>query len=355
MRKTLFPVAALASACCLFPLGACAPGASDPQLSGTVTRRGEPVENSRVIAVNRITNEKHEVSTGVDGTYTLSLTDGYYDVGAEIEGHATIHGLVTLQGAPVIRDIALPEGDNADVVSGVVYVNGDTPAANYSVTLNGSVLDENDNPLDITVVTDENGQFAADVVGQGLFDADIYNEGGDLVEFIDLHKLEGALNLNLALGDEADNNTLRHFQSTASNIGCSGDESFSFSTESNSVDELGGSYVELTNTLSNGKLTVGGCLLSVVSADFAAASSTSGFESVADAPNTLDVQVRRDGRWWWPYAVHIRANQTLVAYFTDEFGDTYKLGVSNPSVYHQVSYSSDAPDIVKVVTEYTEE
>ena len=189
---------------------------SSSVLQGTVYSGGAAVAGAEVVVMNRLTNQEHSTTTKIDGGFALQLPNGHYDYGATDEARhdATIHGLLTLDGAEAKVDINLPPQDAADdVISGTIYTTAQTPAAGYRLVLSSNHDDAN---LHLSATTDDQGRFEfKGIDGQLLFDLDIFDPDGQEVEFIDLHKLDGALHTTITLGDAADNNVHRHDQSAA--------------------------------------------------------------------------------------------------------------------------------------------
>jgi hypothetical protein len=269
-----------------------------------------------------------------------------------------IHGLVSLDGQPIAKDMEVPANADNNRVFGAVFTQGDSPAANHRLHL--VTRNEGDSRLDINVVTDESGGFEVPVEGQHLFDVEIYNEEDELVEFIDLHKLPGALHTLITLGDEEDNNVHRYDQSaiTTNEEESDSDLKSAFSSHGNRPFAFAQCYTDnkmlivvlpygyLYSEFREGSLTVNGGYLSPTGNPDEIAEKS----GVTQLGNYLDVELKDDGSWWYSYKVHISTNIKMDVAFIDETEDQYELNISDPdaSYKHTVSYNSDSPSIKKI-------
>lgn len=348
------------------PMGCGGAPASTAQLSGQVTLLGAPVAYSRVIAMNRSTNEEWQTVTDAAGRYVMTLSNGFYDVGADDGfGETTMaYGLVRIEGVPEVRDFALPPDLEPDQVVAVVCTDGTHPAGNYSLHFMGTFAAP-DEVLDLDTTTNEQGEFSVRIDRQQLFDVEVYDQAGELVESVDFHKLDGALRLVVELGDEEDNNVHRHHQSSLPTMATEsngvmrafsvsdGNQPFRFTLgENNFYDHTEKTDVtEHVGNLRDGRLCSNAGSLAVVASDYNNAANSSAIAVQDLSMDTLQVQVRDDGGWWFTYAAHVTGTRSAAFRFTDESPDTYSLGVSSFGD-HKVSYNSYSPCIVAVNVTY---
>lgn len=197
-------------------LSACGGGDEPPVaapvvLGGQVTASGAAVANAHVIAMNRLTNQEFSAYTDTDGHYRMALPRGDYDLGSEDGAmhHAAIVGPVSLDDTATTRDIALPAADPGLFFGTLLRPDGQ-PAAGYALQVSSNTGDLYHVEETITA---EDGSFSMPLGGQRAFDLDVFDPTGALVEFIDLHKLDGSLKVTLQLAsDEARRNVFRHDQ-----------------------------------------------------------------------------------------------------------------------------------------------
>jgi hypothetical protein len=363
LKKHGRPLAHVALALPLAALVACGGGesvSSTSVLQGTVYSGGAAVAGAEVVVMNRLTDQEHNYTTDKYGQFSLELPNGHYDYGATdgARHDATIHGLVTLGGAEAKADIHLPPDSAADdVISGTIYTTGQTPAAGYRLVLSSN---HDGADLRMNATTNDQGQFEfSGIEGQLLFDLDIFDPDGQEVEFIDLHKLDGALHTTITLGDATDNNVHRHHQSPADDsVVAEGDAAIkvaavgdnqAFDVE-NAVDDLradypGGDLIRQTiyadddvieqypiancwkaqggdryckNRLINGKLAFDGGKMTINYIDkrnFDNQKRNTGFNfdfndesQIQDTPGVAQawVELEKSGNWFYRYAVSLK-------------------------------------------------
>jgi hypothetical protein len=321
-------------------------GSSDnTELTGTVTNEdGTPVANARVVLMNRITDEKYSTLSNSDGLYTVSLPNGHYDLGADNSAgeEVTIIGPVSVQGNAEVRNISLPTNESDNTVMGTLYITDNVPAANYRLHLTSNVSrtksDVTHESLSVDVTTDANGMFRATVVGQHHFDMDIYDPNGQFIEFVDLHKMEGALNTIITLGTSEDNNLKRHNQASASTQkAASTEQNTPFSIE---AGVSAGFFVDGTLVVNGGYMVI-------------ARSADINFLSIDSIDsNHLNVKVTPKGTWFFDNKITIVPSDIGTFFFTDQTGDTYSLSCYTEDTEHEVSYNSEKPTIIEVSENY---
>ena len=353
-------------------LSACGGGDGSSVVSGTVLDHNQAaVANAEVLAVDRLTGREFSTLSDRDGRYSLVLPNGHYDMGSDDSGQHAAHMVLlrSLSDSDTTVDFVLPDDQDATQLSGQVFIRDGVPAANHRLVFssNHHVSDE-DPSLSMETTTDAQGRYTVSLGAQRLLDVDIYDPNGEFIEFVVLHKLDGALRADITLGDASDDNRHRHDHSVAAHDDAavrpaneSLNQPFRVTSRPISLDSfhLG---------LKDGKLPPDGSYLRI---DEAAAiaflnsfgqttretSLSEGLEEALHeslvirslAPPVLDLSVRADGGWWYDYAIHINTyDNTLLKhfYFTDETGDTYKKLASRG--YHKLSYNSDAPSITDV-------
>lgn len=341
------------------------------KVSGIVTSMGNPVADSRIVAMNRISNSKHTATTDKNGRYELELENGFYDIGADDSTgeDSSVYGLVALQGEPVVRDFALPVNIDDDQIEGVIYIKNKEPAASHIVDLKNAAKDADGNNVDLRIITAEDGRFTASIPESTLFDLEIRDPDSNLIEHIDLHKLSGALYAEITLGTEEDNNVHRFNQNPASESPKTpSDDPSILSTSSTenaleentpfhylpcfirrSSDGVSPAIIYLyQHQFSDGSLEPDGGKIKIYPADYAIAEN---FSEIQKIDNEFYLYAATDGAWFYKYAVHIRTNKKTTLYFTDATNDTYTLGISVPdsSYEHTVSYDSTDPKITKIM------
>lgn len=352
------PTQSMVRACSLVSVliaGACNPTGDTRELRGTVTRDGAPVANSQVVAMNRITDASSKTITDAEGNYSLTLEPGFYDVGANSDSNdAAIHGLVDLREGSVELGIEIPVEPNPRKLFGTILQQKDSPAANYSLKIN-----DGSDSQEVAAVTDENGEFSLEMDGEETFDLEVYDVDGNFVEFVDLQKLSGALQVNLLLGDEEDNNVYRHDESTPDPTpvlgdSCIGDE-FEYTQEEEPYECS--SAEDETWPCIRVKATLDG-VLETTEKDAEQRyirSKPEDFQSVEKFIKTENkdchsfrIWSAKDGRFWYDYAVHAEASKPGNFLFTDASGDTYSLSIYDIDTTHRVNYNSPDSAITQV-------
>jgi hypothetical protein len=330
-------------------------GSSDnTELTGTVTNEdGTPVANARVVLMNRITDEKYSTLSNSDGLYTVSLPNGHYDLGADNSAgeEVTIIGPVSVQGNAEVRNISLPTNESDNTVMGTLYITDNVPAANYRLHLTSNVSrtksDVTHESLSVDVTTDANGMFRATVVGQHHFDMDIYDPNGQFIEFVDLHKMEGALNTIITLGTSEDNNLKRHNQASAS--------ANSAGVAKTTAAGCNTPFTITGNSSTGDYVAQGGCL--GVNGGYATTTNPAHYAGEYMSPglfiqplssNSMSLIVQSNGTWFFDNRITIQNTLTLLIFnFEDATGDTYTLTCDYKGT-HEVSYNSDDPSIKRI-------
>jgi N-acetylneuraminic acid mutarotase len=131
-------------------------------LTGTVTdsTNGNPIAGATVHASGPI---DVSTTTGVDGSYSLTLVVGTYDVTASAFGYVseTVNGVVINDGVTTTQDFALAPAPSGSL-SGTVTDNQNNPIANATVTILGTPIPP--------ATTDANGNYSFPSVPNGTYD-----------------------------------------------------------------------------------------------------------------------------------------------------------------------------------------
>lgn len=333
--------------CCLLLVlfGALWGGCADAPLThihGTITSNGEPVEGSRVVAMNRITDEKYTTSADADGKYSVTLPPGYYDVGADKGArYAVIRALVDTRAGPVALDLEVPAAEADHEVFGTVRIRGGEPAAHYHIKLSSNV-----NDVAVETTTDENGAFAASVEGEANFDIDIADSDGEFIEHVDVQKLSGPLQLDIHLGDEEDNNVQRHDEAGLQLLQVASDPCADSRPMVYSQTEVYYSVCPDTAwTCWDQSFFLKGAIPLDCSADISPEQKENAKEMFG---NIETLRVDAHGSFWFEYAAYIKTDKAGSFYFIDGTGQEMLLEISRTDREHKVSFGSGNPTIVTV-------
>ena len=380
MRTRFRPLAALAIT---LLLSACGGGDGTSVVSGTVIDHNQAaVANAAVLAVDRLTGREFNTTSDEYGRYHFSLPNGHYDLGSDDGQQKAAHmvTLRTLSDSDTTVDFALPADQEAAKISGQVFIREGVPAAYYRLVFssNHHVSDE-DPSLSMETTTDAQGRYTVSLGAQRLLDVDIYDSNGEFVEFVVLHKLDGALRADITLGDASDDHRYRHdqgpTQTNAARVAPAAlDDSASFQlvlreTSKRISDGEPVFLPALSYLIEGGSLPPDGRYLAlddtaslerydkdqdqVVSMTVAEADIDAAIQSalvVRQAhPPILDVSVREDGRLWYYHAIHFSVGgHPYGDYgFLDESGDRYTKRVTDAG-YYKLSYNSDQPNLSKI-------
>ena len=361
-------------------LSACGGGDGSSVVSGTVRDHNQAaVANAEVLAVDRLTGREFSTLSDKDGRYSLVLPNGHYDFGSDDSQHKAAHmvTLRTLSDSDTTVDFALPADQDAAQLSGRVFIRPGIPAANHRLVFssNHHVSDE-DPSLSMETTTDAQGRYTVSLGAQRLLDVDIYDPNGEFVEFVVLHKLDGALRADITLGDASDDNRHRHDASAdatnTSNIAAAADHGgsndFNMVLEFERYSYSEGAKRGVCNTyhFDGGNLPVDGSYLQLVPSapieaydrDLDQVISRPPTEATLNellrsmlvlrqvSPAILDVSVRNDGKLWFDHAIHfnIARGSTDRYAFTDESGDTFYKSATKAG-YYKLSYNSEQPSI----------
>ncbi|MBB5787681.1 carboxypeptidase regulatory-like domain-containing protein [Jiangella mangrovi] len=116
-----------------------APTGETGTLSGTVTAAGAPVEGATVTVAGPI---ERETTTGADGTYSLVLSAGDYDVAVSAFGYATATATATVTAETTTTlDVALEAADSHPVTGTVTDAQSGDPVAGATVTIEGAPVE----------------------------------------------------------------------------------------------------------------------------------------------------------------------------------------------------------------------
>lgn len=356
---------------------------SNPKLYGTLTdAHGSAVQGARVIAMERESNEKYTTLTHDNGTYTLRLPKGTYDLAVDdANAHATCFTgpIVIVQGSVNEIDAQLPaDSVTDDTVYGTITHDRNADLSGWTVVFVSNVGKNGEASLPETTVTlDAQSSFSASLGGECMMDINIYDADGTLVEFVDFGKLSGPCQLDFIVGTGMPN-LYRHdtgipnntYEATSGSVvsgtqvihqimASATNDVFSIScSEKSGEDKVFDTddYTDYHFTIDDGKLGVSGGHLKI---DFwndpdDCLNALTGFvylHEEGDESSEYDIEVKDDGSWWYDYKVHIYANGPLPedVVFEDETHDTYSLNITDPGWHwHDVNYNSDHPTLIKI-------
>lgn len=332
-------------------------------LQGRVTEQGAAVANTDLVLMNRLTDERLVTRTNPDGEYSITVPNGVYDMGAHdgAKQDVKVLGLIALSGGISQRDIQIEPGD-AGLIRGRVRLANGEPAANYLLWVtNMNGVDGVDIGFMEWARTDAQGEFSVEVGAGRAFDLDIHDPSGNLVEFVDVQKLDGHLSVDLVLGDDTQANVYRHHQTrppTASSgpgvavAAADDDQAFS------QIEVTADGIVEV----SAGALTPRpqGTQHDLRLQDEAMRDPLAAYAGLrlGAADNALEVWLEQGdfGSWFqsYDYRVNVNVDQVssgLLTYnsysFDDASGDSYWLPAYQKG-WHYVNYNSDQPNITSL-------
>lgn len=334
-------------------LGACGGGDGFSTVSGTVLNHQQvAVANAEVLAVDRLSGREFNTLSDDQGRYRMVLPNGHYDLGSDDAELKRAHMVLlrTLNEGDIELNFSLPSTDQPQQISGRVFIREGIPAAGYRLVFTSEeYVSENDTRLNMETTTDEQGHYSLPVGGQRLMDVDVYDDQGEFVEFVVLHKLDGALQADITLGDASDDKRHRYAMNREDSVGAplrlekpaANDENtpFQFQYSAYTVFALvngqlppDGSYLRLDPSTPENQRRVIGPRLKFRSSE----------------PPTLDVSLREDGILWYRYAIHYHAKGPGWVGFTDSNGYRIKMNKNAAIGYNSLNYNSSKPNIVHI-------
>jgi hypothetical protein len=363
---------AIALWCSAAMLSACGGGDGSSVVSGTVRDHQQAaVAHAEVLAVDRLSGREFNTLSDENGRYRMVLPNGHYDLGADDAHRRAAHMVMlrSLSDSDTTVDFVVPSDQDAAQLSGQVFVRPGVPAANHRLVFSSDhhVSDE-DPSLRMETTTNAQGEFTVALGAQRLLDLDVHDEQGDFIEFVVLHKLDGALRADITLGDSSDDNRYRHDRGAEAVSAAAVRQASASGNQAFSVDWREISDTQWVYTLGGGQLPVDGSYLridpdspvTVLDALGRPAREVPLVDGLQEAlgetlllrsftPPVLDVSARQDGKLWYHYAVHFSVyedSDPTVFRFTDASGDVYEKSVS--SGYYKLSYDSDAPSMLSI-------
>lgn len=370
--QIIHKLAAKAAWCSAVLLSACGGGDGSSVVSGTVLNHQEiAVANAEVLAVDRLSGREFNTLSDEKGRYRLVLPNGHYDLGADDAHRRAAHMVLlrSLSDSDTTVDFVVPSDQDEAQLSGQVFVRPGVPAANHRLVFSSEhhVSDE-DPELRMETTTNAQGEFTVALGAQRLLDLDVHDEQGEFIEFVVLHKLDGALRADITLGDSSDDNRYRHDRGAEAVSAAAVRQASASGNQAFSVDWREVSDTLWTYTLGGGQLPVDGSYLRIdpglpvtVLDDLGRPAREVPLldglkEALGDTlllrsfiPPILDVSARQDGKLWYRYAIHFSVDEDsgpTIFRFTDASGDVYEKSAS--SGYYKLSYDSDVPSIVTV-------
>ncbi|SDU19934.1 carboxypeptidase regulatory-like domain-containing protein [Jiangella alkaliphila] len=170
-----------------------APTGETGTLSGTVTAAGAPVDGATVTVAGPI---ERETTTAADGTYSLVLTAGEYDVTVSAFGYetATSTATVTADGTTT-HDVPLEPATSHPVTGTVTDALSGAPVAGATVSIDGAPVEP--------VTTGANGTYAFAAVPAGSYE--LTADGGQCTTALtQALTVSGPSTLNFALPKRTD-------------------------------------------------------------------------------------------------------------------------------------------------------
>jgi len=258
---------------------------------------GVTLDSVRVMAMERTTNEEYESVTDEDGRYVLSVPDGVYDIGFEIDDYATSYYGPVFVPTGGEKNVTLQRTDGLDnaLLSGRVYDMDGAASADAQVYMFSNVASPEETNA-ASAVTDENGYFAMSVNGEMSLDLDFETSTG-LAEFVDIVKLDKPCHVEVTLGSGVEN-TRRHDESEETLTLSEQMFTEALSPKAKGINwpfkmsysnELDYSFIKLYGDflMTEGQLAVGG-----------------GSLRVKDVVGGLPIYLGKNGDWWYDYAVN---------------------------------------------------
>jgi hypothetical protein len=401
MKKQLLFVVAI-----LFLTG-CTSSLNTYTLTGTVDDSdGNAVASAPVVAMNRQTNAKYSTTTNATGGYQLDLPNGTYDLGVHrTSDDATyFYGPLTISDNVAEKDISFPDmtGVESTALYGTITHNANTSITGWNVKAishhqSGSVTDPE---LGSTTVAAD-GTFEIDTSDELTMDIDIYDDAGELVEFIDIAKLDGPSYIEMTIGGNTVN-IHRHYEDST-NTSTAQETSFLSvapykSSHTNDPFEFEGVYNDgrsyWTYHLGGGEIGTHAGHIKINPTYWTMA--VTGYSPQGDhveyvdaaycfcqtthvhheSSLEFDIETKDDGSWWYDYKIHVYARgrfkkssghyeDGIVSYRFVDRSKPYHSGWSDldaivgDNVYslyveasdwkwHTVNYNSDDPSIVDV-------
>lgn len=336
------------------------------------------------------------------------MNAGVYDIGADDSqyNNAIIYGPVDATqdvslGTELI--VSSQQGDS-DELQGSISIADGTKVNGLIVNIISRNNAAHPGLFEKNVTCDADGHFSANVGKDFLMDLNLYTPNHILLEFIDVHKLNGLLQVQLALGTKLAKNVYRHDGSSATvreiNISSNSVDakpSPSISTRSTSGNtpfKTWQVYTDNKTELKDGVLAINGGNL-VMSDDLKQYSTNEwwqpspytfggetfyifGYLAISNAQEAmvmtvpsdvlygkLNVSADNDGSWWYDYKVTActrSPNNNIFSSVTYTFGDgtcsydssgCYSLSVYLLGFCNDVSYNSDNPNIVSIISDTT--
>lgn len=351
------------------PAGSSAGSNSGTTLSGrVVSESGASLEGVRVVVHERTSNFKATGVSGRDGSFTLQVEPGVYDLGLDKEGDmqtaTCFYGPVDAGGEQANFVLKNSGGRPPEKLFGRIWLQPGNPANQRSLTLrpgHGQVTPDKKNPP-VTLNTNSDGSFETALASKGEtgLDVEVSTASGSLDEFVDIGKLAKPCYVEIATEQSPVVNRLRSNQSELPLAGSvKPSVGLSASLTSAAVPaltkfNLRTARVGLSGT--DGALTafLEGGLLQVdkeTTHHFLDIVNNVPREADGDLYNLVNVlyesniRLADNGSWWWKYAVNLSVNLDTIWNFTDQTNDTYSLYIFNKSGTHKVSYNSDKPAI----------
>ena len=186
------------------------------RLTGEVKVAGLPVEGALVVLADRAGVHGYRAVTDADGRYTMTVSNGVYDLEVD-DGQrvaAAFAGPLVLSGGVAVHDMGVPDASTTapEALSGRVLRADGSPAAFQTLRVHSTkATGPDDLSMDQTTMTDAQGEFSVTIGGRRLFDLEVLDAQGQTLEFVDVHKLAGALRVELQLANSADQqNIYRH-------------------------------------------------------------------------------------------------------------------------------------------------
>lgn len=342
-------------------------GAATTLLAGKVVdERGGAVAGVSVVVHERTTNLKAEGVSGADGSFSLAVPSGVYDLGLDKNGDpltaSCFYGPIDTATAQsqnfVLRD---SNGRPVNQVFGKIWLQPGVAATNRQVTLRPSIeLVDNDMevPPPVSTNTANDGSFNLQVASNrevGL-DVEVHDAGGVLDEFIDVGKRDKPCYAEFITEQSPVENRLRANQSELP-------VPTGPSKTAGAVTGVAVAFIQFTAVLPvqgglailrDGQLPVDGItrlLKDIVSGGTPNDSDNSKLWGVLEFGY---IRLAANGAWWYKYAVNVYTDRETRWSFTDFTNDSYSLWIINTNGdptgagMHKVSYNSSNPILKRI-------
>jgi hypothetical protein len=309
-----------------------------------------PVGNAQVMASDINRSRKIETRSNADGTYSLSLEDGPYDLTVSAEGYATGYWGPIRVESQTTQNVSLQpaSGLSRDSLWGIIRDSEGRPLPNMTITLRANGGTSVRFPDGASTTTDRTGRFHIAGVPSAYFDIVVSGGGGMSSEFIDIVKLETPCFVDFRTHTpyRREITSDRHVPLTDRPLQARSDSSDTFTARCSVVPET---PIDVNDKW----YLVNGC------GDPCTVNNGPQGEITCKDTSEIrcwEIQVTQ-GVLYYKYAVHVWANcftsatGSITFRFTDGEPDTYQLWVFKMGE-HSVNFNSKDPKIRRIDYDY---